>query len=70
MEGKKDYTLNRKGQRGGNLVLEQFTVIEMPNFMEYLRSGWCINLSVAIDYTASNKDIVEKDSLHYQDPSG
>lgn len=33
--------------------------------MEYLRSGWCINLSVAIDYTASNGDVIDKTSLHY-----
>lgn len=33
--------------------------------MEFLRSGWGINLSVAIDYTASNGDIVDTTSLHY-----
>jgi len=26
----------------------------MPNFMEYLRSGWAVNMSFAIDFTASN----------------
>lgn len=25
-----------------------------PTFVDYLRGGWQINLSVAIDYTASN----------------
>jgi len=38
--------------------------------MEYLRSGWKINLSVAIDYTASNGDPMDKTSLHYLDPKG
>jgi hypothetical protein len=38
--------------------------------MEYLRSGWAINLSCAIDYTASNKEATNLESLHYQDPEG
>ena len=46
-------------------MFDQFTLIEMPNFMEYLRSGWAINMSMAIDYTGSNGDIVDKTSLHY-----
>jgi hypothetical protein len=42
----------------------------MPNFMEYLRSGWAINTSFAIDYTASNGELHERNSLHWQDPTG
>ena len=33
-----------------------------------MKSGWNINLSVAIDFTASNKDPTEPDSLHRIDP--
>lgn len=36
----------------------------MPNFMEYLRSGWAINTSFAIDFTASNGDLIDPKSLH------
>lgn len=32
---------------------------------EYLRSGWYINMSVAIDYTASNGDPENPSSLHH-----
>jgi len=32
--------------------------------MEYLRSGWAINMSFAIDYTASNGDKSDPNSLH------
>jgi len=28
--------------------------VDQPSFVDYLRSGWFINLSVAIDFTASN----------------
>ena len=30
-------------------------IIEKPSFIEYLKSGWFINLSVGIDFTSSNK---------------
>lgn len=52
------------------MTLDSFTVIEMPNFMEYLRSGWAVNTSFAIDFTASNGELIERNSLHYQDPLG
>lgn len=43
------------GQRGqGNLSFRSFEKIERPSFVDYLRSGWQINLTLAIDYTASN----------------
>jgi Copine len=38
--------------------------------MDYLRSGWGINTSFAIDFTASNGEVFEPDSLHKIDPSG
>jgi hypothetical protein len=45
--------------------------LELPDFVDYLRSGWGINLSLAIDYTASNGDnIYSKASLHFQSPDG
>jgi hypothetical protein len=42
----------------------------MPSFMEYLRSGWAINASFAIDFTASNGEISSIDSLHRLDLTG
>lgn len=51
-------------KNGGNLRFEQFNIIELPNFMEYLRSGWAINMSIAIDFTASNGSITDPNSLH------
>lgn len=37
---------------------------EHPNFVDYLRSGWQISLSVAIDFTASNGQVSDPTSLH------
>lgn len=36
-----------------------------PTFFDYLRSGWQMNLSVAIDYTASNGELDDDDCLHF-----
>ena len=41
---------------GGFIKIKEFQILEQPNFLEYLKSGWFINLSVAIDFTASNGD--------------
>ena len=40
--------------RAGSISFDYIHLYEMPNFMEYLRSGWAINMSFAIDFTASN----------------
>ena len=46
----------RKGEKEvGTIKLVEFTPIEAASFVEYLKAGWFINLSVAIDFTASNK---------------
>ena len=37
----------------------------MHSFADFLRSGWYINMSVAIDYTASNGDPQDPESFHY-----
>jgi hypothetical protein len=65
VEGKKEYNLMKGKIIAGNFKIDSFTIFERPSFMEYLRSGWAINLSLAIDFTASNGEVSEKDSLHW-----
>lgn len=66
VDGKPAPVLNAEGQpTGGVLKLEQFKIIEKPTFLEYLQSGWGISLQLAIDYTGSNGDYSQPDSLHY-----
>jgi len=38
----------------GNLVIDSIDTVEKPIFIDYLKGGMQINVSVAIDYTASN----------------
>ena len=35
----------------------EFKIEEKLSFVEYLKKGWFINLSVAIDFTASNGEL-------------
>lgn len=53
---KRNYdVMTANGQRGqGNLNFKSFDKVDRPSFVDYLRSGWQINLTLAIDYTASN----------------
>ena len=37
----------------------------MPNMVDYLRSGWEVNLIAAIDFTFSNGHATNPSSLHY-----
>lgn len=41
---------------------------EKPTFMDYLRGGLQLNLSVAIDFTGSNGVPKSPSSLHYLNP--
>lgn len=43
-------------------------LIEVPSFVDYLRSGWTIAFTCAIDYTASNGDYKSPNSLHFVGP--
>ena len=36
------------------LVVDNFEVKIQPTFVDYLRAGWEVSLTVAVDYTASN----------------
>jgi hypothetical protein len=42
--------------------------VKKANFLEYVFGGCEINLSVAIDFTLSNGDPREAESLHCKDP--
>ena len=52
---------------GGNTTctFHQFKTYIRPTFVDYLRAGWGISLVAAIDYTASNGNPSDRNSLHY-----
>lgn len=65
-QGKKHVLLDTRKRVGGQIWFEDLLLVDKPSFVEYLKSGWFINLAVAIDFTASNKDRhkIIKDSLN------
>ena len=51
-------------------AFENFYIEERPSFFDFLRSGWQIGLTVAVDFTGSNGDVTHSSSLHYRNPTG
>nr|XP_023884584.1 protein BONZAI 3-like isoform X1 [Quercus suber]XP_023884585.1 protein BONZAI 3-like isoform X2 [Quercus suber] len=54
----------------GQLFVDQFCEKQQYSFLDYISSGFELNFMVAIDFTASNGNPRNPDSLHYIDPSG
>jgi len=47
------------------IYIENFEMKRSANFLEYVFGGCNINLSIAIDFTASNGHPKDPGSLHY-----
>ncbi|KAH9688635.1 protein BONZAI 3 [Citrus sinensis] len=52
------------------LFIEKFVEKEQYSFLDYISSGFELNFMVAVDFTASNGNPRNPNSLHYIDPSG
>jgi hypothetical protein len=55
-------------KNSGVLFVKSCSIESQPTFVEYLQGGVSMNFSVAIDFTASNGDPRNPNSLHFQDP--
>lgn len=42
------------GANGGTLTFMKKELVATPTMVDYLRAGWTISMTAAIDYTASN----------------
>lgn len=49
------------------MTVESLHIKDQETLVDYLRSGWQLSLSVAIDFTGSNGDPLEATSLHRLD---
>nr|XP_023918458.1 protein BONZAI 3-like [Quercus suber]XP_023918459.1 protein BONZAI 3-like [Quercus suber] len=54
----------------GQLFVDQFCEKQQYSFLDYISSGFELNFMVAVDFTASNGNPRNPDSLHYIDPYG
>ena len=68
--GKKSFPFkNRKNQiLNTNLIIRNYKVRDQHDFLDFLKGGLNITLSVGIDFTASNKDAEDPTSLHFMNP--
>ena len=51
------------------MFIKSFQIETQPTFVEYLQGGVSMNFSVAVDFTASNGDPRQPQSLHFFDPN-
>ncbi|OMJ71940.1 hypothetical protein SteCoe_29728 [Stentor coeruleus] len=59
----------KKGKKSGELVVANVIIKKVLSFIDYLRAGLQISFSIAIDYTASNGEYSNPNSLHHLNPS-
>lgn len=55
---------NVKGVSGGFIKFNQFKMDVRPSLVEYLRYGWQLDVSIAVDFSLSNLEINDHNSLH------
>ncbi|CAD8081247.1 unnamed protein product [Paramecium sonneborni] len=68
---KKDFRNKQKNnQQVGTLSFDKFNLKQKHSFLDYLEGGQQLNLIIAIDFTASNGNPQEKNSLHYMPQNG
>jgi len=58
----------KKYEHSGEVFLKSISIESRPSFVEYIQGGTALNFSVAIDFTASNGDPRNPQSLHYINP--
>ncbi|XP_052816123.1 copine-3-like isoform X2 [Mya arenaria] len=58
----------KKYENSGYVVVESFQVKQVPSFLEFIYGGMQINFTVGVDFTGSNGDPRQPNSLHYINP--
>jgi len=67
-----DEKKRKKGNKykdSGVVFIKSCQIETQPTFVEYLQGGVSMNFSVAVDFTASNGDPRQPQSLHFFDPN-
>ena len=67
----KNFEIRGKGEKFkvGDMKFKSLNISTRHTFLEYVFGGCEISLVLAIDFTLSNGDPKDKDSLHYFDPN-
>ena len=59
--------MSKRNKSMGFLTVKFFKVDMKPSLLNYLKNGWVLNCSIAIDFTLSNGLITQLNSKHRQD---
>jgi len=65
-----NYGVILNGKNAGTVEVESVRINIVPTFLDYVKGGLQMNFTVAVDFTASNGNPMQSNSLHYRDPSG
>jgi len=58
------YLEKKKNINVGQIEVDEVNITEAESFIDYIKGGISLNLSIAIDYTSSNGLVVNDNSLH------
>ena len=61
---------NSKGKKTGELLFKTLKMDMRPSLVSYLREGWKIDVSIAVDFSLSNLEINDYRSLHRVNSNG
>lgn len=62
--------IDNYGKSKGQITFNQFAMDMRPSLLEYLKHGWQMDVSIAVDFTLSNLEIKDPRSLHRQNIDG
>lgn len=65
LQRKKEIDLKLRGEKICKLIINKCEIMKQATFLSYIKGGCELNFMVAIDFTGSNGDPRDKDSLHY-----
>jgi hypothetical protein len=56
---------DKKNKKVGEIKFNSIQITQKPTFLDYLKGGLQLNMITAIDFTASNRDVRDPNSLHF-----
>ena len=57
-------------QNSGQLILHNVRIETRPTFLDYIQNETKLKFIVAVEFTTSNGNPSDRNSLHYNDPTG
>jgi len=66
--GLHQHPVTLKGSTIGHSIFKDIAFVKKHTFLDYIFGGCEVSLAVAIDFTLSNGDPKNRNSLHYFDP--